>query len=173
MNRTTAAFALAVPFALAACGSTPETHTYSLTPFDPAAVAPDAPTVDVSVQIAAYLAPSGIVLGEGAHARGYGAHHVWAEPLDVGVARVLEVELARGAAGAARVRDVRVAVEQFHGDESGVVALRSTWSANVDGVDRSGRFWATEALDGDGYEALVEAHHALVVRLARTIGNLD
>jgi len=153
---------------LASCGSTPETRTYSLAPFDPAAVAPQASSVRVTVQIAPYLAPAGIILGEGAHARGYAAHHVWAEPLDVGVARVLDVELAR-TAGPGRLDDVRVALEQFHGDESGVVVLRSTWSAVVDGEERGGRFWASETLQGDGYDAMVRAHHALVVRLAREI----
>lgn len=164
--------ALLLLVALAACGSTPETRTYSLAPFDPAAVAPEASSVRVTVQIAPYLAPAGIVLGEGAHARGYAVHHVWAEPLDVGVARVLDVEIARSA-GAAAPQDVRVAVEQFHGDESGVVVLRSTWSAVVDGEERSGRFWASATLQGDGYDAMVRAHHALVVRLAREIAGAD
>ena len=170
MNASTAAPLILL--ALASCGSTPRTRTYSLAPFDPAAVAPDAPGVRVNVQIAPYLAPAGLVLGEGAHARSYAVHHVWAEPLDVGVARVLDVELAR-AVGAGRLEDVRVAVEQFHGDESGVVVLLSTWSAVVDGEERGGRFWASESLESDGHDAMVRAHHALVVRLAREIAGAD
>ena len=81
----------------------------------------------------------------------------------------VSIDAAQRAAWEYRL-DVRF--DEFHGTQDGNVrmAVEYTWTAIASGSSvRRGVFADVERLSGDGYEAMVGAHEALLGRLARAM----
>ncbi|MEM8712010.1 MAG: PqiC family protein [Planctomycetota bacterium] len=158
---------------LASCSSTPERHTYTLSPAQGGAPARSVLVAEVRVSAPTYLNFAGIALASGAHEFTYAAHHEWVEPLEEGVQRALRRQLER--VGVPEdVERIDVSLERFHGEIDGTVMLEAIWQARRPSSDRQHaavRFRAVETSLGQGYGHMVEAHHRLLERLAEEIAS--
>ncbi len=134
-----------------------------------------------AVTVASYIDDLGLVLetsdGEVRAAR----DHQWAEPLRESVRTFLAREISAGAHQIIRSqrsgetdwqRRIDIRIDELHGTATGDARLVAYWTV-FDVTERTvlaeNGFVDTEALTGDGYEALVRAHKKLLSRLALAI----
>lgn len=123
----------------------------------------------VSVKLPGYLQSSSLMLSVSESEIRPAQYHLWSEPLEDGIRRVLNAELAallEGAEGDAIKLDLRV--ETYHATESGRVLLRGTWQLYGDDSESHGFSVRTE-MEEDGYASAVRAHVSALVSLARQI----
>lgn len=172
---------------LVGCGSTPQTHFYTLQAPLPA---------DAGSSLAAATQP-GIVLGPvtlpemvdrpqlvvrtANNGVGISDLHRWAESLKRDVAHVLAAGLSRelgnprvtvhGQDGAVDP-DIRIAVDilRFESEPGVGVTIEALWTAHRKGVKPvSGRSVVRESVAGSGYDLLVAAHGRALEKVARDI----
>lgn len=167
---------------LAACSGTPvEQHYYLLRSGAPTQTRDLEPSTRFAMGqtiVAPYIDQSGLILeiapGEIRPAR----HHQWAEPMAGALSNLLLVEVSRAvdadifpaaASGAPLVFDVRI--DQLHGTLQGDALLVAYWWIRDEGGEfASFQFSETRPLARDGYAALADAQKALLLELARRIG---
>lgn len=172
---------LLLPMLLAACAGQPAEHHEYLLPLPAIEVRERGgePIRLLPVSIAPYLDQQGIVLQTAGPEVHVGRQNRWAEPLDAAVDRYLQtaitnatgrvVEVSPLTTGDAKT-EVQVRVHQLHGSADGSVRLTAEWSVATPAGDRLLRvFEASEAQTTDGYPGLVDAHAALLDRLASAI----
>jgi uncharacterized lipoprotein YmbA len=139
----------------------------------------DAPRAALGdVEVAAYLAETGLVLETGENEVRAARHHLWAEPLDQSLRVYLRAQIsnALGAeiGGDAIAGDpeftIDVGVEELHGTRGGDARLVASWRLSRPKGDAiEYRFARTRSLARDGYAALADAEVALVGELAAAI----
>jgi uncharacterized lipoprotein YmbA len=132
-----------------------------------------------AVDVAPYLDRNGIVLYREPAEVHVARQHVWAEPLDASIARYLQVAVGRASGRsvelppfetAAAGSTLEVRIQQLHGSMAGQVRLVAEYRIETQGEEAQlHRFETSEAQRGDGYPALVEAHAAVLDRLAEDI----
>lgn len=167
-----------------ACGSGPKSY-YVLTP--------DGPVPSTSrhgigvgpVSIPEYIDRPNLVLQEQANQFSVASNHRWAGALDTSIARVTATNLGRRT-GTGNVRtypwpgddglncQVTLDIRQFHGEVDGHAVLEAGWriySLPDRRLIGSRTFHAREALESDGYQALVAAQSRLLSRLADEISS--
>jgi uncharacterized lipoprotein YmbA len=168
-------FVVVVLLGLAACGSNPvEDNYYSLVLAADDVTAPvdtgeSNPHLIVGpVQLPEYLQRRGIAMQIGANQIQTANHHLWAEPLEEAISKVLVRDIADLASGLTVDRDagrwsdsgdcrLRIEFDSFHAtDRSRVVNSGRYWLSSTDGEVRK-EFDLTETLYGDGYAQAVTA----------------
>lgn len=175
---------LLVPI-LAACATTtaPPQEYLLRPPFEAAAVTGEQPAGITlgRVQVAPYLDQRGIVLETGEHRIEVARDHLWAEPLSQSLRQMLRsglerasdrsvVDAQRTSADGGVVIDVNV--DRLHGSLQGEVVLDAGWllrDASTGRVLGRYRLARSTLTDRPGYDALVQAHVALLEELARAI----
>jgi len=166
------------------CGGQPlDRHEYLLRPPVMAGViVPENGTNVVrlgKVEVAPYLDQNGIALGTGTAEIHAGKQHVWAEPLNHGIERYLQVTIGREGGVVVEVAplttgtqtpELEVRIHQFHGSVDGEVRLVAEWTVSEsEDQDRLYRFDSRRRQATDGYPALIEAHGLLLDELAGEI----
>jgi uncharacterized lipoprotein YmbA len=160
---------------LAACGSNPvQDNYYSLVLAADDVTAPvdtgeSNPHLVVGpVQLPEYLQRRGIAMQIGANQIQTANHHLWAEPLEEAIAKVLVRDIADLASGVTVNRDagrwsdsgdcrLRIEFDSFHAtDRARVVGSGRYWLSSADREVRQ-EFDLTETLYGDGYAQAVAA----------------
>ena len=151
---------LAGALLLGACQTSPapETRYYLLQSGAAPSTAQGAEVRIVRLRLPAYLKQSNLMLSISEYEIRPAMYHQWSEPLEDGVRRVLEAELAsRLGSGEpdGRARELVVEIDIFHASQAGSLLLKGRWS--VSGFPEQA--FAIEArLDADGYPAAVAAH---------------
>lgn len=162
---------LSVGFLLASCQSRTATEVrYYILQNVSQSAAGDTVIVE-RVELPVYLRSSNLVLEVSAAEIRPAQYHIWREPLENGIRRVLAAELSARLAEvptAAKELSLDLAIEKFHGTEAGRVTLQGTWLARVDGASKRS-FSIETSLLGDGYAELANAHLAALVVLADEI----
>lgn len=160
---------------LSACSSaTPATRYYLLS--DPVVVgaALDG-SCDVRLgetTIAPYLQRTHIMLQKGTNELVPALQHRWSEPLEAGVARLLDSCLGGGASA---THSANVRIEHMHGSTDGAVVLQAQWSLAAVGaaaehsLPSAGRFSSRLPQDRAGYDSLVSTQRELVLQLCADI----
>jgi uncharacterized lipoprotein YmbA len=168
---------------LTACGSNPvEDHYYSLV------LAADDVTAPVDtdqantrlivgpVELAEYLTRRGLAMQIGSNQIQMANHHLWAEPLEEAISKVLVRDIANLASGMAVERDagrwtdagdcrLRIEFDKFHAtDRARVVSSGRYWVSSSDSSVKQ-EFDVTERLSSGGYDNAVTA-------LRRSLGTL-
>jgi uncharacterized lipoprotein YmbA len=187
----------ALASALWACSTTsPRTHFYTLGEAAPRAGAsagsssPDTATVKVSVLpvgIPEVVDRPQMVLRDSPHQVQIADFHRWAEPLPIGIARVVAAELSAQLGGGFLVvngqrpgltPDVRVSldVQRFETVPGQGVAVEALWSVlPAQGRPLTGRAFAEESAGKGGrqddYAELAAAHSRAIARIAREVGS--
>ena len=168
--------------ALSSCAATvAKPHLYLLTsePTTQSTVAEQCAPVAVAVQLPAYLERDGLVLQLNDNELVAADNHLWAEPLVYGVERLLNVclnpvaqsnraENSQGQDATNGVQQIKVVVEQLHGDAQGSSRLQATWSKTIAGSSgpaRLHRFSASAQQAMPGYDALVSVQRGLLLDL--------
>lgn len=159
---------------LTACASTPDPqiHSYFLELKDEAK--PDAikiGVIDVKVQVAHYLAQPGIVLQTGPNQLTAAHYHRWAEPLTVGVRRVLARQLNVNSSFEPGMM-VSVELFRFHGTRDGKALAAGHWSIYDDQKQQpryQQAFDLKQPLSQAGYGALVQTLSALLDSISHDI----
>jgi uncharacterized lipoprotein YmbA len=168
---------------VAACGSTPKEHFYTLSSPPPA----ESPTpATITVVIAGVAVPEAVdrtamVIRTGPNQVDIEDLHRWAEPLKTAIPRVLAANLG-SELGTARVvtgryaqgqgADVRVTVDvrRFESSFSEGATLEAAWTvAGKTGVPVSGHTLAREAATSGDYAGIAAAHSRALARLAKEI----
>lgn len=184
MKITSAALALAGLLTLSACGSSPPTRFYLLTPSPPAQAA--ARRAGAPVRVAAIHLPDEldrleIVTGLNANQLEIRGEDRWAAPLDDMSRRVLAQDLGQRLAPGRLVlahspsprstRELVVDVQSFGIDGSGLARLQGAWSlADAAGQPSARRsFDLTEPVAGRDPQAQAAAMSRLLARLADQI----
>jgi uncharacterized lipoprotein YmbA len=174
---------LIVLLGLMACGSSPvEDHYYSLVLAADDAMAPvqaeetQAHLIVGPVQLPDYLDRRGIAMQLGSNQIQTANHHLWAEPLEEAISKVLVRDIANLLNGVAVDRDagrwtdagdcrLRIEFDKFHAtDRSRVVSSGRYWVTSSDSEARQ-EFDVTESLSADG-------HANAVAALRRSLGTL-
>lgn len=133
--------------------------------------------IAVAVQLPAYLERDGLVLQLNDNELVAADNHLWAEPLVYGVERLLKVCLNPASPSAELDTDapksaqqVKVVVEQLHGNAQGDSRLQATWSKVVTssaGPAPAHRFSAQAQQVTPGYDALVSVQRGLLLDLCQ------
>jgi uncharacterized lipoprotein YmbA len=175
--------ALAAILALGACASTPDpvTRSYLLTRPGMSTGAVDLALAVGAVAMPAYLQSKDIAVAtHDSQLRG-ARNHQWAEPLAEGIGRYLSLafegsEFPEGPEGpeaaAADALLLDLTVLHFHGSEAGSVVLEADWLLRRRGAGEAlagNHFEGRVAQDGVGYDALVDAHRALLDQLVAEV----
>ena len=177
--------ALVATLLLIACAgaSTPRTHYLLRTDVPEQTLRVD-PPVRVGLRklvVAPYLDQPGLVVETEPRQVRPARHHLWAEPLDEGLRRVLRAEISKAlgydvSSDAAEAGQwdysVDVRVERLHGDMSGRALLVASWRiARGPGAKPAAafRFARSAALPREGYAGLVEAQIDLARQLSLAI----
>jgi uncharacterized lipoprotein YmbA len=180
---------LSALLAAAGCGSSPKRNFYTLQPPPSASLrslpgGPARPAIVVGpVTLPDVVDRSQLVVRTGDNRLEISDVHRWAEPLKSEVAAVLAADLSRELGGAqvsvqgqgtAGEPDIRVAVDvlRFESVLGSSAAMEAVWVVRrKDAADQPvrGRSMAHEAVQGDGYEALVAAHTRALSRIGRDI----
>lgn len=160
---------------LSACGSTPDVQRYLLDPpqFDALnnAQGIQQRIVIGTVEVAPFLAASGIVQARDSMTMHQANYHRWAEPLTTQLPRQLRLGLQQqlpeatwlSIQGGAHLRslDYRLdlSVDSFHMLANGQAGVSGQWQLRdaEQGFAGAGRFHSEQPLDADGYAALVAA----------------
>ncbi len=173
---------IALGLLLVACSGTPvDNHYYLLRselPEQSRGLTPSSRFAMGGVNVAPYIDQAGLILevspGQVRPAR----HHQWAEPMAGALNNFLMVEVSRAvredvfpeaASDAPLVYSVRI--DQLHGTLDGDALLVAYWWIRGNNQELvSYQFTETRALARDGYAALADAQKALLLELARRIG---
>ncbi len=133
--------------------------------------------IAVAVQLPAYLERDGLVLQLNDNELVAADNHLWAEPLVYGVERLLNVCLnpasevvAADTDASNTAQQVKVVVEQLHGNAQGDSRLQARWSKVVTssaGPARAHRFSAQAQQERPGYDALVSVQRGLLLDLCQ------
>jgi len=163
---------------LAACvgGNAPRESFYTLNAPEPPAAAADAPSIAVGPvtipeivdrpQIVVRLGPNQVQILEQAR---------WAEPLKIGIARVVAANLAatlgaRLAPARNADADYRVALEvQRFESPADAVLIETLWTVTSKDGRHSGRSIAREKIAGKDYASLAAAHSAALAAISAEI----
>lgn len=167
---------------LAACGTAPKEHYYTLS--SPAPVESTAPAT-ISVVVANVSVPEAVdrnpmVIRTGPNQVEIDDFHRWAEPLKAAIPRVLAANLgkelgtARVSAGrqAPAVADYRVTVDvrRFESSFGEGATLEAAWTVTgKSGPPVNGRTLATEPASSRDHAGIAAAHSRALERLAREI----
>lgn len=177
MNRS---FLLAVLLALGACASTPDpvTRSYLLTRPGMPTASTDLALAVGAVAMPAYLQSKDIAVAtRDSQLRG-ARNHQWAEPLAEGIGRYLSLAFEGPASpeGPEAVETdglvLDLTVLHFHGSEAGAVVLEADWRLRRRGAGEalaSRHFEGRVAQEDVGYDALVDAHRALLDQLVAEV----
>ena len=162
---------LALAATLAGCGTTEPSRFFQLSAKTTAPPEPKSggPAWAVrEVKLPRYLDRSQMIVRKSAHEIELDEYNRWAEPLDAGMARVLQASKTADATEAWRV-DIEVLV--FDVDEAGEAVLEAAWSARPPrtGPAAAGSFRGTRKAAGKEPEAGVAALSALVAELGDSI----
>jgi uncharacterized lipoprotein YmbA len=130
-----------------------------------------------NVTIASYIDQPGLLLETANGEIRPAQYHQWAEPLYEGVRNQLmvEISLARGEdILPAKLKDtefvIDIRIDQLHGTHEGAARLVAYWWLRRDKeVIAAHQFAEEQALEAEGYTALVAAEKALLERLAKSI----
>jgi uncharacterized lipoprotein YmbA len=170
-----------------ACAGAPPPTTRYLLPIDvPEGAVRFDPPVRVGlapISVAPYLNQPGLVVETETGQIRPASQHVWAEPIALGLYRILQSELS--AALGFQIDDditgrphwdyaVDVEIDRFHGTLDGRAMLIARWSVTsiVAKGERAGyRFSSSLPLEAPGYQALVDAEIALTRVLAGKIAS--
>lgn len=186
-------FVVVVFLGLTACGSNPvEDNYYSLVLAADDVTAPvdngesNAHLIVGPVQLPEYLERRGIAMQIGANQVQTANHHLWAEPLEEAISKVLVRDIASLASGVTVERDagrwtdtgncrLRIEFDKFHAtDRARVVSSGRYWVSSADGEVRQ-EFDLAETLYGDGYAqavaALRQSLRTLATQITETIDN--
>jgi uncharacterized lipoprotein YmbA len=155
---------------LGGCGGStaPQTHYYLLaTPtFRPSA--DNADITVTSVTLARYLDQRGLILVSNQRQVNVAQYNFWAEPLDVGILRLMNDEFDD--ARYPGVGNVKVDIDYFHGDELGNVLLEARWMIELPGSESlTGKNVITRRQATDGYEGLIETQSEMIGDLVAVI----
>ncbi len=171
--RVPALLLLWVNLAFVGCQSrpAPELHYYML---QPSVSDLSRGIVEVSrIELPAYLQSTSVMLAVSDYEIRPAQYHLWAEPLEEGIRRVLEAELSsqlKRNVSPDLLQTIEIEIEAFHGTESGKVVLRGMWRP-IEPVSEPHRFSIETELEFDGYLSLVEAHvRALSVLVSGIVG---
>ena len=146
-------------FGCASTATVPETYAFLPTQFNLPQERPN-----ITVRIPDYLRQAGLVVQTGSNQLRTANHHLWAEPLEQGIARVIESEL-KGNGDRLGIDRLEISVIQFHGTIDGEVRLLAYWRAG----DKQGQFSETTRQSEDGMGAMVNAQGELLEALARSV----
>lgn len=147
----------------------PEVHYYLL---QPSGKALTRGVVHVSsIELPAYLKTANLMLSVSDYEIRPAQYHLWSEPLEDGIRRVLEAELGSQLKDLDREGpsvQVELDIETFHATESGEIVLSGSW--RLRGEEAEGHSFSIESsLKADGYPAAVEAHVRVLSVLAKSI----
>ena len=167
---------LLLVFVLTACATPPRESFYTLNAAEPPAVAADAPSIAVGPvmipeivdrpQLVVRLGPNQVQILEQAR---------WAEPLKIGIARVVAANLAaalgaRLAAGRNADADYRVSLDiQRFESPADAVLIEALWTVISKDGRRSGRSIAREKIAAKDYSSLAAAHSAALASISKEI----
>lgn len=170
-------------FLLAACGSAPKEHFYTLS--DAASAETTLPSQDYSVVVGPVSVPElvdrpqFVLRMPGSEVR-IAEQARWAEPLRQGIARAVAANLAQGlnngrvypGSGEADYR-VILEVQRFDSRPAEAVTLEVMWTIrrSRNGEQQSARTWVKEPVAGQGYEELVAAHGRALAGVSRSIAD--
>ncbi len=117
--------------------------------------------VEVSnIKLPAYLQGSSLMLSVSEYEIRPARYHLWSEPLEDGIRRVLEAEIAwklKQSNKELGLVQVDLEVDAFHATEFGRVILKGTWRSGEEGAE-SRAFSIQLKVEADGYPAAVGAH---------------
>ncbi|MDQ8186577.1 PqiC family protein [Pelagicoccus sp. SDUM812002] len=156
---------------LVGCQSRPaaEVHYYLLQPS-----VNDLPREFVEVaniELPAYLKSSSVMLGVSDNEIRPAQYHLWSEPMEEGMRRVLEAELVSRLKYVDREvvpMKIDLKVELFHATASGRVILKGVWRIRGDDAQRSA-FSIQMGIGEGGYPAAVRAHVSALASLTDEI----
>ena len=168
--------ALLAAFLLAGCSTAPRESFFTLNAPEPPAAAADAPSIAVGPvtipeivdrpQIVVRLGPNQVQIMEQAR---------WAEPLRIGIARVVAANLAatlraRLAPGRNADADYRVALDvQRFESPADAVLVEALWSVTSREGRQTGRSVARQPIAARDYASLAAAHSAALASISREI----
>jgi len=133
------------------------------------------------VAVAPYIDGLGLVLEKGDGQVHIARDHQWAEPLRLSLRSFLSNKISEGFGQPIRAysygskdlsRRIDVRIDELHGTNNGEAKLVAFWAVIDPGkqaVLSENSFYDTEAIDRDGYGALVFAEKVLLSRLASSI----
>ncbi len=154
---------------LGACSSsTPETRYYLLTNAmqPPTALERTCPVRIANVTLAPYLQRNNIIVQTAANELVPALQHRWSEPMQAGVARLMQRCINASADASA---SLTLTIDHLHGGESGVVVLQGQWQI-IDGDNtKTERFDRRTNQSRDGYDALVKAQAQLLTELCQQV----
>ena len=173
---------------LAACGSIPETHYYvlsspNLIDLRSADESRGAEVVGVGrISFPDYLKQHGLVMQTDDHQIRAANYHLWGEPLEQGIRRVLFRHLSEAMPDfrieSRRANETQfdyrldIELESFHGTAHGLVVLHGRWTVYAVEDRRrlaSESFSFDRTLTDSGYQAMVEAQAGLLADLSRSL----
>jgi len=172
-----AAAALALAFALAACGTPPRERFFTLDAPEPPVAAPDAAAIAVGpVSVPEMVDRSQLVVRTTANEVVIAEQARWAEPLKSAIARVvaanLASELGMRLAGARSDADYRVMLDilRFDSGPEQAALIDAAWTViGPKGVRRTGRSVVRQKAQTRYYDALAAAHSAALAAMSREI----
>lgn len=131
------------------------------------------------VRLAPYVDQPGIVMQIGEDEIRTANQHLWAEPMQGALQRLIGVEVSRAlgedvfpVTNADGRRAFDVTIDQMHGTLQGEARLVAYWSVRAGHEPlASYRFSETQPLSADGYPALVSALRQLLVSLSGEIAD--
>lgn len=169
---------------LAACGSSPRSHFYTLTAeAGEAAAAASSPAIAVGpVSVPETVDQPQIVVRVEANRVEVEEYHRWASPLRSQIAQVIAANLAREL-GTVRVWSyiqaslpnpdfqVLIDVQRFDSVLGEAVAIEALWTIRpaAGGAPRTGRSSVREPAPGASFDALAAAHSRALARVSRDI----
>ncbi len=130
-----------------------------------------------SVEIAAYLDQSGLVIAAGNDEMRPASQNLWAEPIYDGVRNFLATEIAQANGQellptklTQNTTVLNIRIDQLHGTLDGQAKIVAYWwLVHNDEVASLNRFSESRALAASGYSALVDAEKFLLTELAKKI----
>jgi len=136
----------------------------------------------MTVKVASYIDQDGLVLATGGGQIHVANHHQWAEPLRHSLTALLANQITKASGidvyeGLNALSDTKVRldvdIDQLHGGDQGRAVLVARWTVSrLEGAEsgqKSYRFAKSQALDVDGYPALVASERQLLNALAEAI----
>lgn len=179
-------YTLLVAWLLTACSATPERPNYYLLANHlPEASSPPATAVLTlnRLVLADYLNQSSLAMLQGEHQLLFANQHIWAEPLQQGISRVLSHDLSEvsgqslllpGEPGALSSDfQLELEIHQFLPTDNGEVVLRGKlWVLADNNLLGSESFDFSVSLEGDGYSQSVARQRQLIRLLAEKIASV-
>ena len=167
---------------LAACSSTSQVNYYQLSQVVAEAATPDKDAAGLyiaPVQVASYLSGRSLVMQLSDVELVLTKQHLWAEPVELQIQRLLRDELALKTTKysvllqpTANALVVNIQIDRFHGLADGSALLSGRYSLSQHGhTDITKPFVIKQPLTDDGYSALVNALSLAVQQLCANIAS--